>query len=145
MLAIEVDTSLAALRVVRVLERLRLTRGFPERIIIDHGTEFTPRPWISGPMSTKSRCISSRPATQWRTVISRAFMASHNQHWFMTSEDPREIIECWRIDSNRVRPHSALGYMSPPEFAGNLGYAVVETAPASHNHTAPAAAGRSHC
>ena len=38
---IEVDTSLPALRVVRVLEKLRLERGLPERIVIDHGTEFT--------------------------------------------------------------------------------------------------------
>ncbi len=41
MLAIEVDTCLQALRVVRVLERLRHDRGLPERIVIDHGTEFT--------------------------------------------------------------------------------------------------------
>lgn len=33
---IEVDTSLPALRVVRVLDRLRLERGLPERIVIDH-------------------------------------------------------------------------------------------------------------
>jgi putative transposase len=38
---IEVDTSLPALRVVRVLERLRLKRGLPARIVIDNGTEFT--------------------------------------------------------------------------------------------------------
>ena len=38
---IEVDTSLPALRVVCVLEKLRLERGLPERIVIDHGTEFT--------------------------------------------------------------------------------------------------------
>ena len=41
LLAIEVDTSLPALRVIRVLNRLRGDRGLPERIVIDHGTEFT--------------------------------------------------------------------------------------------------------
>ena len=41
MLAIEVDTSLPGLRVVRVLEKLRIERGLPQRIVIDHGTEFT--------------------------------------------------------------------------------------------------------
>src|SRR5882757_6866296 len=41
MLAIEVDTSLPALRVVRVLDRLRQHRGMPVRIVIDNGTEFT--------------------------------------------------------------------------------------------------------
>ena len=41
MLAIEIDTSLPALRVVRVLEKLRIARGLPLRIVIDNGTEFT--------------------------------------------------------------------------------------------------------
>lgn len=41
MLAIEVDALLPALRVFRVLERLRHERGLPVRIVIDHGTEFT--------------------------------------------------------------------------------------------------------
>jgi hypothetical protein len=43
MLAIEVDTSLPVLRVMRVLEKLRVLRGLPVRIVIDHGTEFTSR------------------------------------------------------------------------------------------------------
>ena len=37
---IVVDPSLPALRVVRVLEKLRLERGLPERIVIDPGAEF---------------------------------------------------------------------------------------------------------
>jgi hypothetical protein len=40
MLVIEVDTSLPALRVVPVLEKLRLQRGLPVRIVIDHGAYF---------------------------------------------------------------------------------------------------------
>jgi putative transposase len=42
-LAIEVDTSLPALRVVRVLERLVEGRGQPEEIRVDHGPEFVSR------------------------------------------------------------------------------------------------------
>jgi hypothetical protein len=40
-----------------------------------------------------------------------------NQHWFLTLDDARETIETWRIDYNQVRPHSALGYLTPEEFA----------------------------
>ena len=39
MLVIEVDYSLPALSVVRVLERLKLERRLPERIVIDRGTK----------------------------------------------------------------------------------------------------------
>ena len=42
-LAIEVDTSLPGLRVVRLLERLKQTRGVPEKIIVDNGPEFISR------------------------------------------------------------------------------------------------------
>ena len=42
-LAIEVDTSLSALRVVRVLERIVAERGRPEEIHVGHGPEFLSR------------------------------------------------------------------------------------------------------
>lgn len=40
-LALEVDTSLLALRVVKVLEKLQHEGGLPVRIVFDHETEFT--------------------------------------------------------------------------------------------------------
>jgi putative transposase len=42
-LAIEVDTSLPSLRVVRVLEHLAESRGWPEEMRVDHGPEFVSR------------------------------------------------------------------------------------------------------
>ena len=42
-LAIEADTSLPGARVVRVLERLRSSRGIPESIVVDNGPEFAGR------------------------------------------------------------------------------------------------------
>jgi transposase InsO family protein len=44
-----------------------------------------------------------------------------NEHWFLAMDDARETIESWRLDYNQVRPHSALGYRTPEEFA--TGYA----------------------
>jgi hypothetical protein len=38
--------------VVRVLEWLKLERGFPERIVIDHGTEFTSKTLDRGATNT---------------------------------------------------------------------------------------------
>src|SRR6516162_607352 len=48
-----------------------------------------------------------------------------NEHWFLTLDDARETIESWRTDYNQVRPHSALGYLTPEEFA--IGYANVQS------------------
>ena len=40
-----------------------------------------------------------------------------NQHWFLSLDDAQEVVEAWREDYNRNRPHSALGDRSPAEFA----------------------------
>ena len=40
-----------------------------------------------------------------------------NEHWFLSLGDARQIVEAWRLDYNRDRPHSALGYRTPIEFA----------------------------
>ncbi len=43
-----------------------------------------------------------------------------NENWFLDLDDAREIIEAWRIDYNTSRPHSALAYATPEEFASSL-------------------------
>ena len=40
--------------------------------------------------------------------------------WFLDLEDAKSTIETWRIDYNTCRPHSALGYATPEEFASSL-------------------------
>ena len=40
-----------------------------------------------------------------------------NEHWFMSLAEARRKIEVWRRDYNQVRPHSALAYQTPEEFA----------------------------
>lgn len=140
MLAIEVDTSLPALRVVRVLDKLRLQRGLPLRIVIDHGTEFTSKAldqWAYDNKVTLHFITPGRPMENGyiESFHGRFREVCLNEHWFLTLDDARETIENWRIDYNQVRPHSALGYLTPQEFA--MGYANVESKkrfPHSHSH-----------
>ena len=46
-------TSLPALRVVRVLDKLRLERGLPIGVVIDNGTEFTYKALNQWPTRTR--------------------------------------------------------------------------------------------
>jgi putative transposase len=39
-----------------------------------------------------------------------------NQHWFTCIFEAREIIEDWRIDYKRERPHSSPRYQTPEAF-----------------------------
>jgi putative transposase len=40
-----------------------------------------------------------------------------NPHWFLSLEDARTKIEAWRRDYNESRPHTALGWKTPNEYA----------------------------
>jgi putative transposase len=40
-----------------------------------------------------------------------------NQHWFVSLEEARRVIEEWREDYNQQRPHSSLDHQTPEEFA----------------------------
>lgn len=40
-----------------------------------------------------------------------------NEHWFGSLSEARVVIEAGRVDYNQARPHSALGYRTPEEFA----------------------------
>ena len=40
-----------------------------------------------------------------------------NESWFKNLDEARTIIEDWRMDYNRVRPHSSLDNLTPEEYA----------------------------
>ena len=40
-----------------------------------------------------------------------------NANWFPTLTNVRSELQAWRTDFNQSRPHSALGYLTPNEFA----------------------------
>jgi putative transposase len=139
MLAIEADTSLPALRVIRVLDRLPQHRGMPVRIVIDNGTEFTSKALDQWAYANKVTLHFITPGRPMGNGYIESFHGKFreeclNEHWFLTLDDARETIESWRIDYNQLRPHSALGYLTPEEFA--TGYANVDSQgrfPHSHN------------
>ena len=41
------------------------------------------------------------------------------EHWFLSLADAQRKIEQWRIDYNQVRPHSALEWSAPSNWAEN--------------------------
>lgn len=43
-----------------------------------------------------------------------------NEHWFMSLEDAKDKIEAWRRHYNEGRPHSALDWHTPEEFAREI-------------------------
>lgn len=119
--AIEVDTSINGLRIVRVLERLAFIRGLPEVITVDNGPEFAGRVLDEWAYSRGIKLDFITPGKPVENCYIESFNGKFrdeclNEHWFTSLEDARELIEEWRMDYNRERPHSSLGDLTPEEF-----------------------------
>ena len=119
---IEVDTSLGGERVARVLEELSRQRGAPQVIGVDNGPEFTGQALDRWAYRRGVKLHFIAPGKPEQNAYVESFNGKFrdeclNEHWFTDLEEAREKIETWRQDYNQRRPHSALGYRTPEEFA----------------------------
>jgi putative transposase len=123
--AIEVDTSISGVRVTRVLDRAIQLRGQPQVIVVDNGPEFRSKAldaWAKG-RGIHLHWIDPGKPTQNAYIESfngRFRDECLNQHSFLGLDDARALIEGWRDDYNRIRPHTSLGGASPEEFILSL-------------------------
>jgi len=95
---------LPALRVVRVLEKLRLSRGLLARIVIGNGTDFTSEAldqWVHENNVTLHSITTGRPMNNGyiESFHGKFLEECLNEHWFLTLDDARETIEVWRIET----------------------------------------------
>jgi putative transposase len=123
-LAIEVDRSLPGARVVRVLERLEATMGLPALIVVDNGPEFVSRAADAWTYAHGVTLRFIRPGKPVENAYIESFNGKCrdeclNEHWFRTVAEAQTVIAAWRLDYNEVRPHSALGDVTPAAFAAH--------------------------
>jgi putative transposase len=121
-LALEVDTSLPGRAVVRVLTRLGAQRPLPAQLVLDNGPELISRvleQWAHEHAVALHFIDPGKPIqnAHCESFHGRLRDECLNEHWFLGLSDARQLVEAWRQDYNRARPHSALGYQTPVEFA----------------------------
>ena len=117
-LAMEVDTSLPALRVIRVLERLKEHRSLPAMIRVDYGPEFISAKldhwcrehnitltYIQPGKPTQNAYVERLNGSIRRELLSACV--------FRTLDEVRLRTTEWMYDYNHLRPHKALGYRPP--------------------------------
>lgn len=121
-LAIEIDTSLGGERVCRVLDAIILERGVPETITMDNGPEFSGKALDEWAYQRKVGLRFIDPGKPQQNGYVESFNGKFrdeclNEHWFTSLDEARGVIEAWRQDYNRVRPHSSLENLTPEEFS----------------------------
>jgi putative transposase len=120
-LGMEVDTSLPALRVIRLLEHLKETRGLPSMLRTDNGPEFISSKLDLWCKQNKITMVFIQPGKPTQNAfvercngnIRRELL---NAYVFKTLGEVRTLAEQWRQDYNNKRPHAALNYKTPMEI-----------------------------
>lgn len=126
---IEVDTSLPAERVVRVLEQLLLWRAKPAQIRMDNGPELISQRLENWAKERQIELLHIQPGKPAHTVPvsfrENAYIERFNRTYreevldaylFDTLQEVRLITEKWMEDYNTIRPHEALQGVSPRQF-----------------------------
>jgi putative transposase len=121
-LAIDVNPSMPAARVTRVLDDIVSQRGRPRSIVVDNGTEFTSVIFNQWAHRHGVDVQFIRPGKPVENAFAESFNGKFrdeclNQEWFTSMTHARGVIEIWRSDYNSVRPHSSLNDLPPSEFA----------------------------
>jgi len=120
-LAIEVASSLTAVKVIAVLERLFEQYGAPQVLRSDNGPEFIARALRIWVLYQHSDTATIDPGKPWQNGSVESFHATFRRECLDVEEfahlrEARILIEQWRWEYNTQRPHSSLRYRTPAEF-----------------------------
>ena len=118
---IEVDTSLPAERVVRVLEQLLEWRGKPARIRMDNGPELISQRLESWAKEKSIALLQIQPGKPAQNAYIERFNRTYREevldsYLFDHLEEVRNITEHWLEDYNMIRPHEALQGLPPRQL-----------------------------
>lgn len=119
---IEVDTSLPAECVVRVLENLLLWRAVPKQIRMDNGPELISQRLERWAKEKQIELLHIQPGRPAQNAYIERFNRTFREevldaYLFDDLEEVRTITERWLAEYNTVRPHEALQGLTPRQYA----------------------------
>jgi putative transposase len=121
-LAIEVERRMNATAVGRVLRGLFAERGVPAYLRSDNGPEFIAQALMKTLAQRGVACRHIEPGSPWQNGLNERFNGTLrdeclNLETFAHRDQARAVCRLFMRSYNHERPHSALGYQTPAEFA----------------------------
>ena len=118
---IETDTSLPALRVIRVLEQLKDSRGLPDMIRVDNGPENIGDKLDAWCKEHRIVLAFIQPGKPTQNAYVERLNGSIrrellNAYIFRTLDEVRQRVAVWQHDYNHDRPHKTFGYRTPVDL-----------------------------
>jgi len=115
---IEVDTSIPAERVIRVLEVLLLWRGTPRQIRMDNGPELISKRLAEWAQEHRIELAHIQPGKPAQNAYIERFNRTFREdvldaYLFDDLQEVRTITEHWLYEYNTIRPHEALQGLTP--------------------------------
>ena len=124
-LALEVDRSITAEKVVGILVNLFISRGVPNHIRSDNGPEFIAEAIGEHTRRTGLEILYIEPGSPWENGYAESFFSRLrdellNVEEFANLAEARWFARRRKEEHNKERPHSSLNYQTPEEFAASL-------------------------
>ena len=127
------DTSISGRRVARELAALIERRGKPGMIVSDNGTELTSNAILTFAADRDIEWPYIAPGKPMQNGFVESFNGRMrdellNETMFRNLAHARIVIAAWAADYNTERPHSALDYQTPADYARTLTAAIARPA-----------------
>ena len=120
-LSIRLGQSIMGEDLVQVMEELKHLEGIvPNRIQVDNGSEFISKVLDRWAYENNVTLNFSRPGKPTDNLFIKSFNGSFrdeclNVNWFLSLDDAKKKIECWRKEYNEFRPYSSLDDQTPEQ------------------------------
>lgn len=122
-LALPTERSITAEEVIQTLAYLFAERGAPEYLRSDNGLEFIAeavKEWLA---TSEVKTLYIEPGSPWENAYSETFISRMrdellDREVFANVAEAKVLTGDYREHYNHKRPHGALSYMTPAEFAG---------------------------
>lgn len=124
-LAIEIDHSLPADRVIRVLDSVARRRGYPRQVRSDNGPEFISLALAQWAEDHVVHLEFIKPSKPVQNALIERFNRTYREevldfYVFESLYHVRQITQAWLQTYNEERPHQALAFQTPGQIRDGL-------------------------